>query len=56
MSNHLKRKWNSLTDFKAYIEKNTEETVEYFDGGILRTNKGEYGLAFGEIIFRKKNA
>ena len=51
---HLKRKWNSLTDFKAYIEKHTKEKVEYFDGGILRTNKGEYGLAFGELIFRKK--
>ena len=34
--------------------KNKEEKVEYYDGGILRTNKGEYGLAFGELKFRKK--
>ena len=34
--------------------KTKVETVEYYDGGILRTNKGEYGLAFGELKFRKK--
>jgi hypothetical protein len=54
--NHLKRKWNSLTDFKSWLEKNTKEKVEYFDGMVVRTNKGEYGLAFGELSFRKNNA
>ena len=52
---YLKRKWNSLSDFKDYIEKNTKEVVEYFDGARLITNKGKYGLAFGEIKFEKKN-
>lgn len=52
---HLKRKWNSLFDLKEYFEKNKSESVEYYDGGILRTNKGEYGLAFSELIFRENN-
>ena len=53
--NHLKRKWNSLWDVKEYFMKTKVEKVEYYDGGILRTNKGEYGLAFGELKFRKKD-
>jgi hypothetical protein len=50
---HLKRKWNSLTDFKVWLEKNTKEKVEYFDGLQLITNKGIYGLAFSELSFKK---
>lgn len=50
---YLKRKWNSLSDFKHYLDKNTKEKVKYFDGCILVTNKGTYGLAFGELSFRK---
>jgi hypothetical protein len=53
--NHLKRKWNSLWDVKEYFMKTKVEIVEYYDGGVLRTNKGEYGLAFGELKFRKKD-
>jgi len=54
-SNHLKRKWNSLSDFKDYIEKNTKEKIEYFDGARLITNKNSYGLAFDEIIVVKND-
>jgi len=53
---HLKRKWNSLTDLKTYIEKSTKEKIEFFDGCVLVTNKGTYGLAFGQLIFREKDA
>lgn len=53
--NHLNRNWNSLSDFKNYIESNTKEIVEYFDGARLITNKNNYGLAFGKIIVMKKN-
>lgn len=53
--NPLTRKWNSLSDFKDYIEKNTKEKVEYFDGARLITNKNSYGLAFGQIRADKKN-
>jgi hypothetical protein len=53
---HLRRNWNSLTDLKLYIEKNTKEKVEFFDGMVLVTNKGTYGLAFGQLNFREKDA
>jgi len=56
LSNHLKRKWNSLSDFKDYIEKHTKEVVEYFDGARLITNKNHYGLAFGQVFVEKKDA
>ena len=52
---HLKRKWNSLTDLKDYFEKNKQEKIEFFDGMVLVTNKGTYGLAFGELNFREKS-
>jgi hypothetical protein len=50
---HLDRNWNSLSDLKDYLEKNNLEKVEYFDGLMLRTNKGKYGLAFGKLSFEK---
>lgn len=52
-ANLLTRKWNSLSDVVAYLERNTTEKVTYFDGAILHTNKGEYGLAFSQLHFRK---
>ena len=36
---HLNRKWNSLSEFKDYIEKHIKEKVEYFNGVRLITNK-----------------
>jgi len=50
----LKKNWNSLSEFKDYLEKNTKEKVEYFDGARLITNKNSYGLAFDQIFVEKK--
>ena len=50
---HLNRKWNSLTELKDYLEKNNLEEIKYFDGGILKTNKGNYYLAFSQLRFEK---
>jgi hypothetical protein len=54
MKDYRDRKWNSLTQFKEYLEKNTKEKVKYFDGMLLRTNQGTYGLAAGELSFKEK--
>jgi len=55
-NNYLNRKWNSLLDFKDYIEKHTTEKIEYFDGARLITNKNHYSLAFGQVFVEKKDA
>lgn len=47
------KKWQSLTQFKEYLEKNTKEKIEYFDGMVLITNKYRYGLAFGELSIKE---
>jgi hypothetical protein len=52
---HLNRNWNSLSDLKDYLQKNQLESIIYFDGLTLKTNKGNYGLAFGRLSFEKKN-
>ena len=48
------KKWNSLTDFRDYLIKTNKERVIEFDGGQLITDKGTYGLAFGQLSFRPK--
>ena len=52
---HLNKNWNSLTDLKEYLTKNKIERIIYFDGLTLKTDKGNYGLAFGRLSFEKKN-
>jgi len=52
---HLNKKWNSLSDLKEFFDRNKQETVLYYDGMILKTNKGNYGLSFGQLSFEKKN-
>ena len=47
------RTWNSLTQVKDYLESNTKEKIEYFDGATLVTNKNTYGLAFGKLNIKK---
>jgi hypothetical protein len=40
-----KKKWNSLSDLKDFIEKNIpEEKVEAFNGFMLETNRYYYTL------------
>jgi hypothetical protein len=48
---HLHKRWSSLTDLMAYLQNNTTEKVVYFDGMKLVTEKGEYGLADGQLSF-----
>lgn len=53
-SAHLTKKWNSLSDLKEYLERTKKETIIEFNGYSLTTNKGKYGLAFGELKFEGK--
>jgi hypothetical protein len=49
-----KTKWNSLSDFKKFLEKETKETVVSFNGYELVTNTATYGLAFGQLTVSEK--
>lgn len=49
-----KTKWNSLSDFKNFLEKETKEEVISFNGYTLITSKAVYGLAFGQLIVSEK--
>jgi len=44
-----KLNWNSLTELKNYLERETKETVVHFDGFQLVTKTTRYGLANGKI-------
>jgi hypothetical protein len=46
-----KIKWNSLSDFKNFLERETKEEVVSFNGYELVTKKGIYSLAFGKLSF-----
>lgn len=39
-----KLKWNSLTDFKFFLEKNTKEIIIHFDGWQLVTKTTRYTM------------
>ena len=45
----LSKTWNSLTQLKEYLEKNTKEKIISFDGITLETNQAYYTLAFGTL-------
>ena len=45
-----KTKWNSLSDFKHYLETNTSEEIVSFNGYELLTRTTKYGLAFGKLM------
>lgn len=49
------RKWNSLTQFKNYLEKNKLEKVIAFNGALLETNKAYYGLYAGDLSVMPKD-
>jgi len=44
-----KLKWNSLSELKTHLEKDTNEKVIHFDGYQLVTETTRYGLYNGEI-------
>ncbi len=48
-----KTKWNSLSDFKNFLEKETNETIISFNGYELITKKATYGLAFNQLIINE---
>jgi hypothetical protein len=49
-----KTKWNSLSDFKNFLERETKETVVSFNGYELITKTATYGLAFGQLVVNEK--
>ena len=48
-----KLKWDSLSDFKKHLEKETKEKIISFDGLRIITKTTEYGLAHGQLIITK---
>ena len=49
-----KTKWDSLSDFKNFLEKETKEEIISFNGYELITKKARYGLAFGQLSIVEK--
>jgi len=50
-----KTKWNSLSDFKSFLEKETKEEIISFNGYELVTKKAKYSLAFGQLLIEEKS-
>jgi hypothetical protein len=50
----LKKNWNSLSQFKGFIEREGLEKVISFDGVELETKKAYYGLYEGVVRMRPK--
>lgn len=49
-----KLKWNSLTEFKQFLERETTEKIEVFEGWRLVTETTEYGIVDGTLKYREK--
>ena len=49
-----KLKWNSLTEFKQFLERETTEKIAVFEGWRLVTETTEYGIVDGVLKFREK--
>lgn len=49
-----KLKWNSLTEFKQFLERETTEKIEVFEGWRLLTATTEYGIVDGVLKYREK--
>lgn len=50
MKDWTKKNWRSLSDLRDYLEKNTKVKIKDFDGITLRTSKGDFAIAFGELF------
>ena len=50
-----KTKWNSLSDFKSFLEKESKEEIVSFNGYELITKKARYSLAFGQLTEEEKS-
>lgn len=49
-----KTEWNSLSDFKNFLEKETKETIINYNGYELETKNAVYGLVLGQLNVREK--
>ena len=49
-----KTKWNSLSDFKSFLEKETKEEIVSFNGYKLTTKSADYGLLSGQLVICEK--
>ena len=47
------KKWNSLTDFKQFLERTKFEKIIAFNGMYLKTSHGRYGLYDSKLFFKK---
>ncbi len=50
-----KTKWSSLSDFKNFLEKESNEEIVSFNGYELITKKARYSLAFGQLTVEEKS-
>lgn len=50
-----KKNWNSLTELKNYLVKETNEKIVHFDGYQLVTKTTKYGLYNGKISISDPN-
>lgn len=48
-----KLKWNSLSEFRDFLSRETTEKIVLFEGHRLVTESTEYGLAFGILNYRE---
>ena len=48
-----KLKWNSLSEFRDHLMRETTEKIVSFNGYRLITETTEYGLAFGTLNYRE---
>ena len=50
-----KLKWNSLTDLKNHLIRETDEKIVYFDGWQLVTETTRYTIAYGKLSISDPN-
>ena len=46
-------KWNSLTEFKQFLERETTEKIAVFEGWRLVTETTEYGIVDGVLKYHE---
>ena len=49
-----KLKWNNLTEFRDFLQRETTEKIEVFEGWRLVTSTTEYGIVDGVLKYREK--
>ena len=49
-----KQNWNSLSEFRDHLARETTEKIVLFNGHQLVTETTVYGLAFGKLLINPK--